>query len=152
MRSRKWIGIAIAVVAIAVAGFVVGILQRGGSSTHGTQAVEVAGSTVTAKHDLSWCKSRAARRLDLNVGHISCGQALTVIAGFSQHVSISYPAGVRGYLFPDNDWMCWAKPEFKGHGGGVQNFCMQDGSGIVYFQTFDQAKRAGTPLAGMANG
>jgi hypothetical protein len=142
MRWRKRVGIAVAVVAIAGAGFAVSMLQRGASSTDGIQAVEIARSG-TARNDLMWCKSRKARRLDLNVGNISCRQALDVVAGFSGHVAISYPAGVRGYLFPDHGWTCWAKPEFKGHGGGVQNFCMHNGSGIVYFQRFDQAKRSG---------
>jgi hypothetical protein len=142
MRWRKRISIAAAIIAVAAAGFVVGVLQRGTSSTNGTQAVQVAGSGVTAKHDLTWCKTRAARHLDLYVGNISCRQALDVVGGFSGHVAISYIAGVRGYLFPDHGWTCWVKPEFKGHGGGVQNFCMHDGSGIVYFQTFDQTKRS----------
>jgi hypothetical protein len=140
VQWRLRIGIAAGVVAVAAVGFVAGMLQQGTPSANSIGEVEVAGSTATAKHDLSWCPGRAARRLDLNVGSISCERALHVVAGFSQHVLISYLSGPRGYLFPDDGWTCWAKPQFKQHGGGVQNFCLQNGSAIVYFQLMGASK------------
>jgi hypothetical protein len=145
VRWRTRIGIAAAAIVVGGVGLGAGLLLQGTPGPHNTRELATADSTVpTAKHDLSWCSDPAARRLDLNVGGISCEHALDVIASFSQHVAISYITGPHGYLFPDHGWTCWAKPEFKQH-GGVQNFCLQNGSGIVYFQTFAQAKRSHTP-------
>ena len=89
---------------------------------------------MSERHDLTSCSSPAARRLDLNVVSISCDRALRVVARFSDHVMISYLSENHGVLFPDHGWTCWAKPNFEGPRGGVQNFCLRNGSAIVYFQ------------------
>jgi hypothetical protein len=82
------------------------------------------------------CDSRAAKRLRLFVGSISCADALRVVPRFSGHVSISYPTGITPLLFADHGWTCWAMPDFTGPGGRVQNFCLRDGDAIVYLKQF----------------
>ena len=101
-----------------------------------TRALEVAGSAAPTKSELSPCESHAANRLQLFVDGISCADALHVVPRFSGHVMISYLKGMTPALFPDHGWTCWAKPDFNGPGGAVQNFCLVDVYAIVYLKRF----------------
>jgi hypothetical protein len=134
VRWRKRILVGVAIAIIAALGFGLGALLEGGRTSSDMAALEVAGSTEAPRLDLSWCKSHAARRLQLFVGGISCADALRVVPRFSGHVSISYLRGVNPLLFPDHGWTCWAKPNFSGSGIRVQNFCLRDGEAIVYLK------------------
>ena len=110
---------------------VVGVLaiREFGTKTQPLPTARPATSTSSA---INPCTSRADRKLQLFVSEIRCPKAYRIVSGFSSHVMPSYLLAHQRPVFPDHGWSCWTHLT----GRGVQNFCLNHGATIIYFERF----------------